>query len=149
VPLATTKCWKKISAALILFIDDFATATRQYAKKQMQWFRRDSKFVFIPVQIESDKAKRVSGSAKIITDMYKLYSEKFDTDFSTTSKSVGTDESGSVLPISAQTKLDNERQGEKIKTFMSKCTWLAEGSDDFLAVLPEADECTEKVLGGI
>ena len=36
-----------------------------------------------------------------------------------------------------------------MKTFMSKCTWLAEGSDDFLAVLAEADECTEKVQGSI
>jgi tRNA dimethylallyltransferase len=84
------------SAALISFIDDFATATRQYAKKQMQRFRRDSKFVFIPVQMESDKAKRVSDSAKMITDMCKLSSENFDAEVSTTSKNVGTDEIGSV-----------------------------------------------------
>ena len=38
------------------FLTDFTGSTRRYAKKQMQWFRRDDKFVFIPVDLDQSAA---------------------------------------------------------------------------------------------
>ena len=58
--------------AFLAYIDVFATATRQYAKKQMQWFRRDDEFAFVPVQMDIDKSDRVDNAAQIISDMCKL-----------------------------------------------------------------------------
>ena len=58
--------------SFLAYIDVFATATRQYAKKQMQWFRRDEEFAFVPVQMDIGKAERVAKAARIITDMCKL-----------------------------------------------------------------------------
>jgi tRNA dimethylallyltransferase len=129
-------------AAFVAFIDDFATATRQYAKKQMQWFRRDAEFAFIPVQMECDKAKRVADAAKIIGDMCTSCREDFDAELWTSNNE--SDESNE-LPLSARTKSDNERQGKTMKFFISKRTRLMEGSDEFLAALVDADECTKLV----
>lgn len=36
-------------AAFFQYVDEFAAATRQYSKRQMQWFRRDRQFVFVPM----------------------------------------------------------------------------------------------------
>ncbi|KAL7545797.1 hypothetical protein ACHAWF_009146, partial [Thalassiosira exigua] len=129
-------------AAFVAFLDDFATATRQYAKKQMQWFRRDVEFAFVPVKMECEKPKRASGAAKIIADMCKMSRRDFDLELSSGN---GESESHERLSLSAQTKLDNERQGKKMKFFISKRTRLIEGSDTFSDALKEADECTKKV----
>ncbi|KAL9180217.1 hypothetical protein ACHAXT_008187 [Thalassiosira profunda] len=128
------------AATFMQFVDDFATATRQYAKKQMQWFRRDASFAFVPVQMERDKAERSAEAAGIIRGMCQLSREAFDAELSSS-------EENGELPLSAQTKLDNERQGKKMKVFMSKRTILVEGSDEFASALREADECTKQVQG--
>ena len=130
------------NAAFMAFVDTFATATRQYGKKQMQWFRRDGQFAFVPVQMTADKPTRVADAANIIADMCKLCPEDFDAELYPTANE--SDESGK-LPLSAQTKLDNERQGKKMKVFLSKRSILIEGSDEFSTVLAEADECTKMV----
>lgn len=58
----------------------------------------------------------------------------------------GSDENGGGgLSLSAQ-KLENERQGRKMKFFPRKRVSLIDGSDGFLTVLTEA-ECTKKVQG--
>jgi len=136
--------------ALMGFMDVFSAATRQYGKKQMQWFRRDAEFAFIPVQMECEKGKRVGGAAKMIADMCKLSAVDFEAELSSsaTNNVDGSEESGGGgLPLSARTKLDNERQGKKMKFFLSKRVSLIDGSDDFLTVLAEADECTKQVQG--
>ena len=136
------------------FVDDFATATRQYGKKQMQWFRRDEEFAFIPVPMEWEKGERVGHAAGIIADMCKLPRVKFEAELlsssSSNAKSMKNGSDGDdnmILPLSAQTKLENERQGKKMKFFASKREKLIENSADFLNALEEADECTKLVQG--
>ena len=124
--------------SLANFIDNFATATRQYAKKQMQWFRRDDDFVFVPVNMDLKKEERTVETARIITDMCKLSAAEFEAELQ------ASDEYGNV-PLSAKIKTENELQGKKMKFFMSKRHILSEGSDEFLSLLKEADECTKLV----
>ncbi len=124
--------------SLANFIDNFATATRQYAKKQMQWFRRDDDFVFVPVNMDLNKEERTIETARIITDMCKLSAAEFEVELKS------CDEYGNV-PLSAKIKSENELQGKKMKFFMSKRNILSEGSDEFLSLLKEADDCTKLV----
>ena len=35
------------------FFRDFATATRNYAKRQMHWYRKDEKFLFVEIGTKS------------------------------------------------------------------------------------------------
>jgi len=133
--------------AFLAYIDVFATATRQYAKKQMQWFRRDDEFAFIPVQMDIDKSDRVDNAAQIISDMCKLNLTDYRAALSSDSIPP-TDDNGAQsqqLQLSAQTKLDNELQGKTMKYFISKRVHLVDGSDELLKVLAEADECTKVV----
>ena len=139
-------------AALSVFVDVFAAATRQYAKKQMQWFRRDGKFAFVPVEMTCEKNQRVAKAAKTIEDMCKLCPLDFEAELGIGASDSSSDlenggSSEGSLPLSAQTKLDNEKQGKGMKFFQSKRVHLIDGSDDFLKVLAEADECTRKVQG--
>jgi len=124
--------------SLATFIDNFATATRQYAKKQMQWFRRDDDFVFVPVRMDCGKEKRASEAATIISNMCKLSVANFEAE-------LASPDGEENVPLSARTKVENELQGKKMKFFMSKRTVLSEGSDDFLALLKEADGCMKMV----
>jgi tRNA dimethylallyltransferase len=124
--------------SLVTFIDNFATATRQYAKKQMQWFRRDDDFVFVPVRMDCGKEERSSEAANIIAKMCKLSAASFEAELASPG-------GGDNVPLSAQTKIENELQGKKMKFFMSKRITLTEGSAEFLALLKEADACTKIV----
>ena len=143
--------------ALLAFVDDFATATRQYAKKQMQWFRREKDFAFIPVDMDVKKEDRVHKTAQIIAEMCKLHPMDFNSELSTNNRCEGDntiDERGRTErllrhtpSLSAQTRLENERQGKGMKYFLSKRVYLVDGSDDFLKVLAEADACTRLVQG--
>ncbi|KAL7471286.1 hypothetical protein ACHAXS_011604 [Conticribra weissflogii] len=126
--------------AFTSFLDDFATATRQYAKKQMQWFRRDNEFAFIPVPMEKGKGERIKLASGIIADMCKLPRKQFEDELSMDAK-----EENENLRLSAQMKLNNEKQGKKMKFFVSKREKLVKNSDEFLSVLKEADECTQLV----
>ena len=119
--------------ALSQFVDDFATATRQYAKKQMQWFRRDGSFAFVPVDMGADKGTRAEESARAIAEMCRMGREEFD-------ELLASDES-----VSGRTKAENEGQGRGMKYFMSRRTVLVEGGDEFDSLLGEADECTRRV----
>ena len=124
--------------SLTSFIDNFAAATRQYAKKQMQWFRRDDEFVFVPVQMDYEKEKRSSAAASIISDMCKLSASEFEAELSK------ADDNGDAS-LSAKTKKENELQGKKMKFFISKRSVLSVGSEEFVSLLKEADECTKMV----
>ena len=42
--------------ALDQFIINFTTATRRYARRQIAWFRKDTKLVFVPVEFEDDRS---------------------------------------------------------------------------------------------
>ena len=121
------------SGALSRFIDDFATATRQYAKKQMQWFRRDASFAFVPVDMGAGKGERAKDSARTIGELCRLGRAEFD-------EVLASDDS-----VSARTKAENEGQGKGMKFFISKRSVLVEGREEFDALLLEADECTRRV----
>ena len=145
--------------ALLAFVDDFSTATRQYAKKQMQWFRREKDFAFIPVNMDEEKDERVEKTAQLIADMCKLHPIDYDSELSTETKR--RNESSDTLEgpggnkglmlqtpsLSTQTRLENERQGKGMKFFLSKRVYLVDGSDEFMKVMAEADECTRLVQG--
>ena len=144
--------------ALASFVDEFASATRQYAKKQMQWFRRDGEFAFVPMRMDGDKDGRVRDAAGMIADLCKLRREDFDAELrSGDGGAAGVrggppseGQRGERPPsLSAQTKSDNERQGKTMKFFMSKRVHLIDGTDEFRRVMAEADECTRLVQGFI
>ena len=117
------------------FVDDFCTATRQYAKKQMQWFRRDAQFTFVPVVTTQSKDLRNQATAKIIADMCSLSRDDYDRDlFSDTS-------------LSANTKRANEAQGKQMKFYRGKRCILIDASDNLRQILTEADECTAIIQG--
>jgi len=83
----------KDEEALDQYIEDFTTATRRYAKKQMSWFRKDDSFMFVPVQVLDERKKgddenevetkeatmlRVEKAAGIITEMCLLSREEYE-----------------------------------------------------------------------
>lgn len=133
--------------AFLSFVDDFATATRQYAKKQMQWFRKDSEFAFIPVDMERDKAERVKEVANVIAGMCQLSRKDFDAQLimGVNQENVDATSSDKNLPISARTKLLNSQQGKGMKFFISKRVRLVMDSIEFRNALVDADECTRLI----
>ena len=148
--------------ALASFVDEFASATRQYAKKQMQWFRRDGEFAFVPMRMDGDKDGRARDAAGTIADLCKLRREDFDAELRPGDDDDDDDDDGAggdppgegrrgerPPSLSAQTKSDNERQGKTMKFFMSKRVHLIDGTDEFRRVMAEADECTRLVQGFI
>ncbi|KAL3778459.1 hypothetical protein HJC23_004399 [Cyclotella cryptica] len=130
----------------LTFVDNFATATRQYAKKQMQWFRRDREFAFIPIKIECNKEDRVKDAAKLIADMCQLSRNDFDAQLTFDIDDIAVNEAETSvnvqLPLPARTKLANEQQGKGMKFFISKRNILTLGSAELRDVMAEADKCT-------
>lgn len=138
--------------SFLSFVDNFATATRQYAKKQMQWFRRDSEFAFIPVKMEWSKNDRVKDAASRIADMCKLSREDFVAQLTFDIGDIISNEAETTLanvqlPIPARTRLANEQQGKGMKFFISKRELLIEGSTELRDTLAEADKYTMIVQG--
>jgi tRNA dimethylallyltransferase len=130
------------SDAFLSFVDDFATATRQYAKKQMQWFRKDPEFAFIPVDMQCNKSERVDQAAKYIADMCQMPREQFDEQLNMTCND------NDQLPLSAKTKVGNEKQGKGMKFFISQRKQLVPDSAEMRDVIANADECTQLIQAG-
>lgn len=132
------------TVAFSQYLDNFTTATRRYAKKQMQWFRRDEKFVFVPVQLSKPSKERSEIAAKLIRDLCILPRKDFDKELLHHSiADSGTDIND--MPISIRTKLENEKQGKSMKFYIGKRHKLHEKSDDYLKVMKESDECTRNI----
>jgi tRNA dimethylallyltransferase len=140
------------------YLDEFTTSTRRYAKKQMQWFRKDSRFMFVPVEVAENSTSRVDTVAEIIKEMCIKSRKEFDMELipfdDPTSakqrknvKKAGASESDKLnhLPLSARTKILNERQGKNMKFYQSKRHLLLEGSEEYALVMKEADECTARM----
>jgi tRNA dimethylallyltransferase len=141
-------------------MDEFMSATRQYAKKQMQWFRRDNEFAFVPIQMNDTKDIRVSNAANIIAGLCQLRRDDFDMELrSSSSTLVPSSNDADDLTnkrdeerqpsLSTQTKLDNEKQGKTMKFFISKRMHLVNGMAEFTRIMSEADRCTLLVQGSI
>jgi tRNA dimethylallyltransferase len=60
------------------FLNEFTTATRRYAKKQMAWFRKDNNFIFVPVPLKIDKQDRVDIVAKEINRLCQLSLQDYE-----------------------------------------------------------------------
>lgn len=125
-------------AALDAYLNDFTTATRRYAKKQMQWFRRDSSFAFIPVPISEPKQVRVRQATEAIERLCSLPRNEYEQELEST-KEDGT------ITVSEQTKRTNEEQGKRMKFYQFKRHLIKPGSDVFPEVTKQADECTRRL----
>lgn len=129
------------------FLNGFTAATRQYSKKQMSWFRRDDKFMFIPVSLVNhdkdgiDKAstmskeERVNEVVKIISSMSCLSREKFDYELTNSDPN----------HMSVKARKMNEDQAKGMKVYQGKRYYLVEGNTNFEKVMSEADECTSRM----
>jgi len=115
------------------YLDQFTTATRRYAKKQMQWFRRDDQFVFVSVPLSKSKEDRVDGAAKEIERLVALSREEYD------------HERLSKDSTSAITRTTNEKQGNKMKFYQFERHILKTGSPELGRALKLADECTNRL----
>jgi len=135
--------------AFLSFVDDFATATRQYAKKQMAWFRKDSHFVFIPVDMECNKSTRVKEAAKQIADICRLskkdYKALLDFDTNNYQEDATSTSDNKLLSVSSRMKQVNEQQGKGMKFFISKRERLIKGSVELSDTLVDADKCTKMI----
>ena len=150
---------EKDEQAFSTYLDEFTTATRRYAKKQMQWFRKDEAFVFIPVQLSEDKpSTRVEAAAAMIRDMCIKSRDNFeaecmpsprnDDDSRNKLKKKGEkrrewseSEYDQGMSISAKTKLMNSKQSEGMKFYINKRFRFVDGSHEMDRVIEEADQC--------
>jgi len=121
------------------YLDEFKAATRRYAKKQMQWFRKDENFIFIPVDLDHSSTVRLDEATNSIQQMCTLKRDEFEKELRTVK------DSKDQLSISAKTKLLNEQQGKKMKFYLPKRHKLVEGSNVYSKVLAEADECIQSI----
>jgi tRNA dimethylallyltransferase len=126
------------AAALDAFLNDFTTATRQYAKKQMQWFRRDGSFAFVPVPISEPKQERVRQAADAVERLCLMPRSDYENEL----KSMNDD---GTVPVSEQTKRVNEQQGKKMKFYQFKRHLIKPGSDAFRDVIEQAIKCAEQL----
>ena len=115
------------------YLNQFSTATRQYSKKQMQWFRKDQSFVFVPVAMEDSKAARVEQAAKAIEGMVRLSRDDYD------------QQCFAQDSVSTKTRKENEAQGKGMKFYQMKRYKLLPGTPELESALQEADRCTNQL----
>ena len=61
------------------YLEDFTGATRRYAKKQMQWFRKDEEFVFVPVSSTLvNKPERIQAATTEMARLINLPRDQYD-----------------------------------------------------------------------
>jgi len=132
------------------YLDEFKTATRRYAKKQMQWFRKDDTFVFIPVPLTEPSESRVDTVANYIKHYCTMSRTDFEQELIPMPKGNKKikGESGISLDdmsLSIRIKYVNEQQGKNMKFYQGKRHKLFQGSHEYEEVLKEADACTVKI----
>lgn len=115
------------------FLNNFTTATRRYAKKQMSWFRKDADFMFVPVEIDTPKSKRVENLASDIIKFCQMSREAYEKELK------------SLESTSAFCKKTNEEQGKGMKFYQFQQYLLKPGSEEFRTALSEALECRERM----
>jgi tRNA dimethylallyltransferase len=120
----------KEEEAFEFYLNDFTTATRRYAKKQMAWFRKDKDFMFIPVSLKLDKSDRVNVAANDINRLCKLSRADYESEL------LGGDDY-----VSGKTKRQNEEQGKTMKFYKPERHILTSGSKEYEDVLTEAIGC--------
>jgi tRNA delta(2)-isopentenylpyrophosphate transferase len=141
----------KDNMAFEAYLDEFKTATRRYAKKQMQWFRKDETFIFIPVPLTEPSETRVDTVANYIKNFCTMARTDFDKELSPggqekNKKKKEGDMNLENMSLSTRIKYVNEQQGKSMKFYQSKPHKLVEGSHEYDEVLNEADICTSQIL---
>ena len=126
--VSTTRA--KEEEAFEFYLNEFTTATRRYAKKQMAWFRKDKDFMFIPVSLKLDKSDRVHAAANAINRLCELSRADYESEL------FGGDDY-----ISGKTKRQNEEQGKSMKFFIPERHILTLGSKSYDDILTDAIEC--------
>lgn len=121
--------------AFISYLEEFTTATRRYSKRQMQWFRRDKDFCFVPISFNETKQERVEAAAAEIGRLLAMSREDYDRE--------------RVKPesVSETTRNDNEAQGKTMKTYQFARKILVDDSEALMDVLEQADECRYRFYG--
>jgi tRNA dimethylallyltransferase len=115
------------------YLNQFSTATRRYSKKQMQWFRKDDQFVFVPVSVGDEKRKRVKDAAIALEHFINLPRDEFEREcFSNDS-------------VSAKTQKANEDQGKTMKFYQFQRYILKPGTSELERALQVADQCTNQL----
>jgi tRNA dimethylallyltransferase len=115
------------------YLEKFTAATRQYCKRQMQWFRRDKEFVFLPVPLSMTKDERIQKVADELTRLVSLTRDEYD-------KERTSDDSPGNLA-----RKKNEAQGKGMKFYQLKLEILKPKSEEHVRALAEADECTQRI----
>jgi len=137
------------------YLDEFTTATRRYAKKQMQWFRKDERFIFVPVQLSQPSSLRVDDVANTIKQLCIMPRQDFEKELAPAlvdKKNVKINELSDEelkLPLSARTKLQNERQGKNMKFYQNRRHKLVIGSAKYDSALKEAGECAKRMQANL
>lgn len=124
-------------AAFLAFLDDFATATRRYARKQMLWFRKDPTFVFVPVDVSQPKAVRGDAAAAELDRLLSLSRGAFDAERLDPESS------------SAAMRQETERHAKGMKTYQFQRVVFQSGSTALAAAIREADECTRRYQASV
>ena len=112
--------------ALQAYLADFCAATRRYAKKQMQWFRRDPHMYFVSVAADNDDTAALATIQRLV----ELPRDEYMTELLSESSS------------SAQTRATNEAQGKAMKFYQFQP--MQPGSPEFSRLLEVADACTRQ-----
>lgn len=115
------------------FINDFTTATRRYAKKQMSWFRKDREFMFVPVSLAAEKATRVDEAAAMIQQYCHMSRDDYESEL------YGSDSSSSMA------KKKNLEQGKKMKLYQFERHILKAGSEEYNQCLSQAIRCQRRM----
>lgn len=116
------------------YLEDFCGATRRYAKRQMQWFRREKEFCFVPVSVSvNDKRERAIAVSKEIKRLVGLPRDAFDAELHDDTST------------SSKTRQTNEEQGKGMKFYIHKTNRLRQGTEVRQAMIRLADEATQRV----
>ena len=115
------------------YVAKFTAATRQYSKRQMQWFRRDQEFVFVPVPLDApNSAVRAQRVAETLRRWISLPRAEYDQE-----RSSPTSESSVMRSM-------NAAQAKSMRVYQLKKRWLKEGTKELQDAMAEADACTHR-----
>jgi tRNA dimethylallyltransferase len=113
--------------AFDFYLRSFTTATRQYAKTQMSWFRKDKDFMFIPIPLGMTKTDRVDSAVRAIESLCQLSRSEYEHELHRNDDSA-----------SSRCKKMNAEQGKKMKFYQFERHILKLGSNEVKTALQQA-----------
>lgn len=126
------------------YVAKFAAATRQYSKKQTQWFRRDTEFVFVavPLQEATSAADRVNAVARELARFMTLSRDAYDAE--RLGEDGATATATATASSSSAVRFMNLAQAKGMKVYQLEKQILVAGSPARRDALAEADACTRR-----